>query len=96
MYRLLGILLSQEGDDARIACARRSVDGKDSETESLPTVIPYLESSRVAFIDIGETEMKLSSSALRTQRQNGIQSWSTATAVEICKYIIDNKLYLSI
>ena len=96
MHRQLGVLLSQDGDDARIACARRPGAGKDSEIWSPPRVTPYLEPGRVAFIDIGETEMRLSSSALRTERRNDIQAWSTATTDEICKHIIDNKLYHSI
>lgn len=96
MHRSLGTLLSQEGDDARIACARRSVNGRDSEIESLPAVIPYLESGRVAFIDIGRAQMSFSSSALRAQCKNGVQAWQTATTPEICKYIIDHRLYQSI
>lgn len=96
MHRLLRIFLSQKGDDARIVCARRSVNGKDSETESIPAAIPYLESGRVAFIDIGRTEMSLSSSALRTQCRNSVESWSNATTTEIVEYITDNRLYHSI
>jgi len=72
------------------------VSGKDSEVESLPTAKAYLESGRVALIDIGRSEMSLSSSALRAQCRNGHQSWSTATTPEICQYIIDHKLYHSI
>ena len=96
MYRLLDIFLSQEGDDARIVCARRSINGRDSEIESLPAVTPYLESNRVAFVDIGKTPMSLSSSALRIQCKNGVQTWLTATTAEIRKYILDNRLYHSI
>ena len=96
MHRLLGILLSQEGDDAHIVCARRTVNGRDSETESLPAVAPYIKSGRVAFIDIGRTQMSLSSSALRAQCRSGVQTWPTATTAEICKYIVDNRLYHSI
>ena len=93
MHRLLGIFLSQEGDNAQIVCSRRSVDGKDSNAERLPTTRLYLETGRVAFIDIGEREMTLSSSALRIQCRDGVQSWSTATTAEVCKYIVDNRLY---
>lgn len=96
MRRLLRTFLSQEDDDARIACARRTVNGRDSEIECLPAVAPYLESGRVAFIDIGRTQMSLSSSALRTQRRAGTQTWPTATTLEICKYIVENGLYRSI
>jgi len=96
MHRLLGIFLSQEGDNAQIVCSRRADDGKDRKTESLPTTNFYLETGRVAFIDIGEREMTLSSSALRTQCRDGVQSWSTATTAEVCKYIVDNRLYRSI
>jgi hypothetical protein len=66
MHRLLGIFLSQHGDNARIVCARRTLNGGTSETENLPAVAPYVESGRVAFIDIDRTHMTLSSSALRT------------------------------
>ena len=96
MYRLLGIFLSQEGDDARIVCARRCVNGRDNGIESLPAVTPYLESGRLAFIDIGRMQMQLSSSTLRTQCKDGIRTWPAATTVEICGYIADNKLYHSI
>jgi len=70
--------------------------GADSGIESLPAAKPYLESDRVALVDIGRSEMALSSSALRAQRRNGNHSWSTATTVEIAQYIIDHKLYHSI
>ena len=96
MGRLLDIFLSQDGDDARIVCARRFMDGRDSEIEDLAGASPYLESGRVALIDIGRSEMSLSSSALRTQRRSGNQSWSTATTPEICQYIVDHNLYHSI
>ena len=72
------------------------MDGRDSEIESLPAARAYLESGQVALIDIGRSEMPLSSSALRAQRRDGRQSWSTATTPEICQYIIDYKLYHSI
>jgi len=72
------------------------MNGRDSEIESLPAAKPHLGSGRVALIDIGRTEMSLSSSALREQCRNGDQSWSTATTAEICQYIIDHKLYHSI
>ena len=96
MHRLLGIFLSQDGDNARIVCARRSANGKDSEVESLSTAKAYLESGRVALIDISRSEMSLSSSALRAQCRNGHQSWTTATTPEIRQYIVDHKLYHSI
>jgi nicotinic acid mononucleotide adenylyltransferase len=94
MRRLLDIFLSEDGDDARIVCARRCMDGRNSEIESLPAAKPYLESDRVAFIDIGRLEMPLSSSTLRTQRQNNDQSWSTATTAEVSQYIVDHNLYV--
>lgn len=72
------------------------MNGGNSEIESLPAAKPYLESGRVALIDIGRSEMALSSSALRTQCRSGDQSWSTATTAEICQYIVDRKLYHSI
>lgn len=72
------------------------MNGKDSEVESLPAAKPYLESGRVTFIDIGRSEMSLSSSALRAQRQNSDQSWSTATTAEVRQYIVDHNLYHSI
>ena len=72
------------------------MDGRDSEIDSLPAAKPYLESGQVAFIDIGRSEMSLSSSALRAQCRNGDQSWSSATTVEIFQYIVDRKLYHSI
>jgi hypothetical protein len=96
MHRLLRKFLSQEGDDAQIVCAKRSVNGRESEIESFLAAAPYLGSGRLAFIDIGKTEMSLSSSALRAQRQDGVQSWSSATTVGIGKYIVDNGLYHSI
>ena len=96
MRRLLDIFLAQDGDDARIVCARRSMNGRDSGIESLPGANPYLESGRVALIDISRSEMSLSSSALRAQRRSGDQSWSTATTPEICQYIVDHNLYHSI
>ncbi|KAF9648675.1 hypothetical protein BDM02DRAFT_3269269 [Thelephora ganbajun] len=46
MHRMLGIFLSQQGDDARIICARRFVDGRDGEIDSLPGAKPYLETGR--------------------------------------------------
>ena len=96
MNRLLGAFLSRDGDDARIVCARRFVDGKESEIENLPAAKPYIESGSVAFIDIGRPEMSLSSSALRAQCLVGDESWQTATTEEICQYIADHKLYRSI
>lgn len=96
MRRSLDIFLSQDGDDARIVCARRFMDGRGSEIEDLPGVSPYRESGRVALIDIAKSEMSLSSSALRAQRRSGDQSWSTATTPEICQYIVDHNLYHSI
>ena len=72
------------------------MNGRDSEIESLPAAKAYLESGRVASIDIGRSEMSLSSSTLRAQCRNGLQSWSAATTPEICQYISDNKLYHSI
>ena len=96
MRRSLGVLLAEDGDNARIGCARRVINGRDDEIESLPAARPYLESGRVVLIDIGKSEMSLSSSGLRTQRRSGDQSWSTATTAEICQYIVDNKLYRSI
>jgi nicotinic acid mononucleotide adenylyltransferase len=71
------------------------MNGRDDEMGSIPAAKPYLESGRVALIDIGRPEMSLSSSALRTQRQNGDQSWSAATTTEVCQYIVDHKLYHS-
>jgi nicotinic acid mononucleotide adenylyltransferase len=96
MHRLLGTFLSQERDDARIVCARRTLNGRDSEIAGLPAVTPYLESGRVAFIDIGKAQMSLSSSALRTQCKNGAKTWQTATTAEIYRYIVDSGLYHSI
>ena len=96
MHQLLGTFLSQDGDDARIACARRFMSGRDSEIHDLPGARPYFESGRVALIDIGRSEMSLSSSALRAQRRNGDQSWSTATTPDVCRYIVDHDLYHSI
>lgn len=96
MRRSLGVFLSEDGDNARIGCARRVMDGRHSEIESLPAARPYLESGRVVLIDIGKSEMSLSSSGLRTQCRRGDQSWSTATTTEICQYIVDHKLYRSI
>ena len=69
MRRSLGVFLSEDGDNARIGCARRVMDGRHSEIESLPAARPYLESGRVVLIDIGKSEMSLSSSGLRTQCQ---------------------------
>ena len=71
------------------------MNGKDSEVESLPAARPYLESGRVALINIGRSEMSLSSNALRVQCRDGDQSWSTATTPEICRYIVDHNLYHS-
>ena len=96
MHRLLGIFLSQDGDDARIVCARRFINGRDNKIESLSAAQPYLESGRVTLIDIGRLETSLSSSALRVQCRNGDQSWSSATTAEVCQYITDHKLYHSI
>lgn len=72
------------------------MNGRDNGIESLSAAQPYIESGRVALIDIGRSEMSLSSSALRTQRQNGDQSWPAGTTAEVCQYIIDHKLYHSI
>jgi len=96
MHRLLGIFFSQAGDDARVVCARRSLHGRDSDIGSLPATQPYLESGRVALIDIDSSEMSLSSSTLRAQCRSGDLLWSTATTVEISQYIVDHKLYHSI
>jgi nicotinic acid mononucleotide adenylyltransferase len=96
MRRSLDVLLSEDGDNARIGCARRVMDGGDGKVESLPAARPYLESGRVVLIDIGKPEMSLSSSGLRTRCRSGDQSWSTATTTEICQYIVDHKLYRSI
>ena len=96
MHRLLGVFLSQDGDNARIICARRLMNGRDGDIEDLPAAKPYLKSGRVTLIDIGRSEMSLSSSALRTQRQGDDQSWSAATTAEVCQYIVDNRLYRSI
>lgn len=72
------------------------MNGRDGEIESLPAAKAYLESGRVALIEIGRSEMSLSSSALRAECRNGHQSWPTATTPEICQYIVDHKLYHSI
>ena len=72
------------------------MNGRDNKIESLPAAKPYLESSRVTLIDIDRPEMSLSSSALRMQRKGDDQSWSAATTAEVCQYIVDNRLYLSI
>lgn len=96
MHRLLGRFHSQEGDNSRIVCAKRSVNGGSGEIESLPAAMPYLKSGHVVLIDLSRTETSLSSSALRTQRRNGVRSWSTGTTAEIHKYIVDNGLYHSI
>ena len=74
MRRLLDTFLSQDGDGAWIVCARRFMNGRDSEIEGLPGAGPHVESGRVSLIDIGRTEMSLSSSALRTQRRSDDKS----------------------
>jgi len=96
MHRLLDVLLSPAGDDSRIVCARRFIDGRDGEIDALPGAGPYLESGWVAGIDIGRSEMSMSSSALRAQRRSGDQLWATATTPEIRRYIVDHNLYHSI
>lgn len=72
------------------------MSGRDGEIEDLPVAKPYLESGQVALIDIGRSEMSLSSSVLRAQCRNRDPSWSTATTADICQYIVDNRLYHSI
>jgi len=72
------------------------MDGRGNEMGGVPGASPYFESGRVALIDIGKSEMSLSSSGLRVQRRSGDQSWSTATTPEICQYIVDHSLYHSI
>ena len=72
------------------------MNGRDGEIENLPAAKPYLKSGRVVLIDVGRSEISMSSSVLRTQCRNGDQSWSTATTAEICHYIVGHKLYHSI
>ena len=72
------------------------MNGRDSEIEGLPEAGPYLESDRIALVDIGRSEMPLSSSALRAQRRCDDPSWLTGTTPDICQYIVDHSLYHSI
>ncbi|KAH9950012.1 Nucleotidylyl transferase [Amylocystis lapponica] len=98
MLTSLRRFLSAEGDDARVVCARRAMGGsppKEEERERnlMDTIGEFLESNRVAVIDIGEKESAISSTEIRQSLKQGDLKWRTFVTPSIAEYITQQNLY---
>lgn len=94
MYRALRTFFSQDGDNSRMVCARRpSLADPNSESSTIAAAKEFSDSGRLAFIDIGDTEIISSSNIRRQIATNDIAKWEEATIPTLAQYIVDRHLY---
>ena len=91
--------LSPEGDNSRVICARRLGMKEDPvvvEERTLRAAQEFVDSQRIALIDIEERLAEFSSSEVRDKINAAIGQtvWSTMVTSSIAEYIVTKGLYL--
>lgn len=91
--------LSPDGDDSRVICARRLGMTEDStvvEARSLSAAQEFIDSGRIALVDLDEAVVMYSSSEVRDKikSQEDETSWVTLVTEGIADYIRKSDLYL--
>lgn len=91
--------LSPDGDDSRVICARRlglKEDPNVVEARTLEAAKEFVDSHRIALVDIDEAVAAVSSSEVRDKisNQHGENSWHTLIPQTIVDYVVRNGLYL--
>ncbi|TFK49564.1 Nucleotidylyl transferase [Heliocybe sulcata] len=90
---------SPDGDGSSVVCANRSMTslGVSSTDEDVKTKLDlgreFLDSGRIAMIDLPEGIEKLSSSEVRQKIGAGDEAWKGMVTQEIAGYIAEHKLY---
>ncbi|OCH93061.1 Nucleotidylyl transferase [Obba rivulosa] len=99
MRESLHHFLSDEGDDSRVVCARRTVQGtftKGDQEQQLPeTAKEFVESHRVAIINISERERGISSTEVRQLIARGDNAWRSLVTPAVAEYIAEHNIYRS-
>ena len=80
-----------DGDDSFVVCAHRH-DTQVSDLSKLQYVQEFVNSGRIAMIDIGEAQRTMSSTAVRSA---GDSSWKSYVNDTIAQYIQQHGLYLT-
>ncbi|KAL6301340.1 hypothetical protein BKA93DRAFT_797810 [Sparassis latifolia] len=95
-------LLSPEGDDAWVVCARRLMHASlltdaqlERERSFMETIEEFVQSRRVTLINIGEEERTISSTHIRESRHRGDLAWRSCVTSSIADYIEQHRLYRS-
>lgn len=83
-----------DGSDARIICARRTIEHPDKETATLEAAREWIRADRVSIADIGDELQTFSSSEVRAKVCVRDDSWCRMVPNHIAKYIEEQKLYL--
>ncbi|GBE87868.1 predicted protein [Sparassis crispa] len=95
-------LLSPEGDDAWVVCARRLMHASlltdaqlERERSFMETIEEFVQSRRVTLINIGEEERTISSTHIRESRHRGDLAWRSCVTSSIADYVEQHSLYRS-
>lgn len=99
MRSALQQFLSPDGDDSRVICARRlglTEDPTVIEARTLAVAREFVDSQRIALVDIDETVAAFSSSDVRDKINSGqgADVWTSLVTQRIADYITRSSLYL--
>lgn len=99
MHQRLSQFLSPDGDNCRVICARRATPGLDSISEEeierkvREAAKDFIDSNRIALVDIAYDVRSLSSSETRAAILAAPPHWTTMVTPLIADYITKHDLY---
>ena len=99
MHERLSHFLSPDGDNCRVICARRVTPGLDAVSEDererkvSEAAKSFIDSNRIALVDIADEVRSLSSSETRAAILADPRHWTTTVTPSVAEYITQQNLY---
>ena len=98
MHAALRRFFAPDGDDARVICARRTIEHADSQGESaiLEAARAWMQADCITIVDIDNDLQAFSSSEVRAKVRARDHSWHLMVPDDIKEYIEEQRLYLDL